>query len=74
MEISKDKENAIKSAMTQIDRQFGKGSIMKLGAREVQAVPVVGALRGAAPRHEVPVSVRRYALRVPRLLDLPRAF
>ncbi len=41
MNISQEKENAIKSAMTQIDRQFGKGSIMKLGGREIQAVPVI---------------------------------
>jgi recombination protein RecA len=43
MSIPQEKENAIKSAMTQIDRQFGKGSIMKLGAREVQAVPVISS-------------------------------
>ncbi|MCP3932341.1 MAG: recombinase RecA, partial [Bacteroidetes bacterium] len=43
METSQEKENAIKSAMTQIDRQFGKGSIMKLGGREVQAVPVISS-------------------------------
>jgi recombination protein RecA len=43
MEISQEKENAIKSAMTQIDRQFGKGSIMKLGGREIQAVPVISS-------------------------------
>ena len=38
---SQEKDKAVKSAMTQIERQFGKGSIMKLGAREVQAVPVI---------------------------------
>ncbi len=43
MGISQEKENAIKSAMTQIDRQFGKGSIMKLGGREIQAVPVISS-------------------------------
>lgn len=43
MEISQEKENAIKSAMSQIDRQFGKGSIMKLGGREVQAIPVISS-------------------------------
>ena len=36
-----EKEKAVKSAMSQIERQFGKGSIMKLGAREIQAVPVI---------------------------------
>ena len=43
MSTPQEKENAIKSAMTQIDRQFGKGSIMKLGARAIQAVPVVSS-------------------------------
>ncbi len=43
MSIPQEKENAIKSAMTQIDRQFGKGSIMKLGARAIQAVPVISS-------------------------------
>ena len=36
-----EKDKAIQTAMGQIERQFGKGSIMKLGAREVQAVPVI---------------------------------
>ncbi len=38
---SAEKEKAVKTAMSQIERQFGKGSIMKLGGREVQAVPVI---------------------------------
>lgn len=36
-----DKDKAVESAMSQIERQFGKGSIMKLGKNEVVAVPVV---------------------------------
>lgn len=36
-----DKAKAIDSAMGQIERQFGKGSIMKLGSREVIDVPVI---------------------------------
>jgi recombination protein RecA len=36
-----DREKAVESAMSQIERQFGKGSIMKLGDREVVAVPVI---------------------------------
>jgi recombination protein RecA len=36
-----DKEKAVESAMVQIERQFGKGSIMKLGSRPVVNVPVV---------------------------------
>ena len=43
MSTPQEKDNAIKSAMTQIDRQFGKGSIMKLGARAIQAVPVISS-------------------------------
>ncbi len=41
MAISPDKEKAVETAMTQIERQFGKGSIMKLGARPVINVPVI---------------------------------
>ncbi len=36
-----DREKAISSAMTQIERQFGKGSIMKLGSRPIVDVPVI---------------------------------
>ncbi|MBF0467520.1 MAG: recombinase RecA [Desulfamplus sp.] len=36
-----ERDKAIKSAMSQIERQFGKGSIMKLGERAVQEVPVI---------------------------------
>jgi recombination protein RecA len=41
MSISIDKEKALSSAMTQIERQFGKGSIMKLGSRPTVDVPVI---------------------------------
>lgn len=41
MAISPDKEKAIETAMSQIERQFGKGSIMKLGTREVIDVPAI---------------------------------
>jgi recombination protein RecA len=41
MSISPDKEKAIETAMVQIERQFGKGSIMKLGSRPVIEVPVI---------------------------------
>ena len=41
MEKNQDKEKAVQTAMSQIDRQFGKGSIMKLGGREVMEVPVI---------------------------------
>ncbi|BCS94935.1 protein RecA [Desulfoluna limicola] len=36
-----DRDKAVESAMSQIERQFGKGAIMKLGNREVAAVPVI---------------------------------
>jgi recombination protein RecA len=38
-----DKAKAIESAMGQIERQFGKGSIMKLGSREIIDVPVISS-------------------------------
>jgi len=41
MNKTPDREKAIESAMTQIERQFGKGSIMKLGSRAVMDVPVI---------------------------------
>jgi len=41
MNKTPDREKAIDSAMTQIERQFGKGSIMKLGSRAVMDVPVI---------------------------------
>ena len=36
-----DKLKAIDTAVTQIERQFGKGSIMRLGQREALAIPIV---------------------------------
>ena len=41
MSTQVDREKAIEAAMTQIERQFGKGSIMKLGSRAVLDVPVI---------------------------------
>ncbi|MFO7883345.1 MAG: recombinase RecA [Desulfobacteraceae bacterium] len=41
MDHSAEKDKAVKTAMTQIERQYGKGAIMKLGGREIQAVPVI---------------------------------
>ncbi len=41
MAVSPDKEKAVESAMIQIERQFGKGAIMKLGSRPVIDVPVI---------------------------------
>lgn len=42
MAISNDKIKAIEAAMSQIEKQFGKGSIMKLGANtimDIEAIP-----------------------------------
>ena len=36
-----DKLKAVDNALTQIERQFGKGSIMRLGQREAVAVPAI---------------------------------
>ncbi len=41
MTQSPDKEKAVDSAISQIERQFGKGSIMKLGTREIVKVPAI---------------------------------
>jgi recombination protein RecA len=41
MPIAADKEKALESAMAQVERQFGKGAIMKLGSKEVIEVPVI---------------------------------
>ena len=41
MTISADKTKAVDSAMGQIERQFGKGAIMKLGQRPVENIPAI---------------------------------
>ena len=41
MGISPDRQKAVETAMTQIERQFGKGSIMRLGSQEVVKIPAV---------------------------------
>ncbi|MCP3892438.1 MAG: recombinase RecA [Desulfobulbaceae bacterium] len=43
---NKDKNSSVDNAISQIQRQFGKGSIMRLGTQEAEKVPVVptGAL------------------------------
>ena len=38
---SKERTKAVELAVSQIERQFGKGSIMKLGDRQGQDVPVI---------------------------------
>ena len=39
--LSADREKAVDLAIGQIERQFGKGSIMKLGSKEIIEVPVI---------------------------------
>ena len=41
MSIAPEKEKAVETAMTQIERQFGKGSIMKLGSQKIIDIPVI---------------------------------
>jgi len=41
MAIKPDKEKALETALNQVERQFGKGSIMRLGSRPVIDVPVI---------------------------------
>ncbi len=39
--IDSNKEKALQAALTQIDRQFGKGTVMRLGDRELQKIPSI---------------------------------
>ncbi len=41
MAAAKDKAGSVDNAITQIQRQFGNGSIMRLGARETEKIPVI---------------------------------
>jgi recombination protein RecA len=41
MTTNTDKAKAVDTAMGQIERQFGKGAIMKLGARPIENIPVI---------------------------------
>ncbi len=36
-----DREQALSAALTQIERQFGKGSVMKMNDQADQAIPAV---------------------------------
>ncbi|MBU1565633.1 MAG: recombinase RecA [Proteobacteria bacterium] len=44
--VSKDRISSVDNAISQIQRQFGKGSIMRLGSKEIENIPVIstGAL------------------------------
>ncbi|QTA86432.1 recombinase RecA [Desulfonema magnum] len=41
MSVSSDKNKAVETAMMQIERQFGKGSIMKLGSKPIVEVSII---------------------------------
>ncbi len=41
MASAKDKEGSVDNAISQIQRQFGKGSIMRLGSAESENIPVI---------------------------------
>ena len=38
---TKDKEKSLQSALSQIETQFGPGTIMRMGDREVQNIPSI---------------------------------
>ncbi len=41
MSIREERDKSIADAMSQIERKFGKGSIMRLGGRAILDVPVI---------------------------------
>lgn len=41
MATDKDREKALETALAHIDRQFGKGSVMRLGSEERAPVDVI---------------------------------
>ena len=41
MSQNADREKALEAALAQIDRQFGKGSVMRLGSEERAPVSVI---------------------------------
>ena len=41
MSNSSDRSKAVEAAMTQIERQFGKGAIMKLGDGTILKIPSI---------------------------------
>ena len=36
-----NKEKALQAALSQIERQFGKGTVMRMGDKEHQAIPAI---------------------------------
>ena len=43
MAAAKDKTGSVDNAITQIQRQFGNGSIMRLGSQQAEKVPVISS-------------------------------
>jgi recombination protein RecA len=41
MSETSQKESALKNAVSQIEKQFGKGSIMQLGSKSIEDIPVI---------------------------------
>ncbi len=39
--MDNNKEKALQAALTQIDRQFGKGTVMRMGDKEIVAIPSI---------------------------------
>ena len=40
-EMDENKKKALSAALSQIDRQFGKGSVMRMGDQQAQAIPAI---------------------------------
>ncbi|MYE23405.1 MAG: DNA recombination/repair protein RecA, partial [Gammaproteobacteria bacterium] len=40
-DADKGRDRALNAALSQIERQFGKGSVMRLGERELEAIPAI---------------------------------
>ncbi len=41
IKMNKDKMKALENALSQIERNFGKGSVMRLGSKETEVVPAI---------------------------------
>ena len=70
--MEKDKEKAVDQAISQIERQFGKGSIMKMGEENIIRIPAIstGSLSldlalgvGGVPRGRVDRDIRARIVR-----------
>ena len=48
--MDENRKRALTSALSQIEKQFGKGAVMRMGDRVAEPVEVGGALWSARPR------------------------